>query len=251
VVDAGSQEKARAALLEHIDGSAAGNDGARRRRPRRRIAVRGIRADLVAIALSILVVVAVGAALLSAGVKRPQRPAQHQVVGPKGPPVIRNFSPRRPPALPGHVVCTAELTRPAVAAGGVFYLTTCQFRAPGAGGSPDGTLRESEGKVNGVDEHPFSITASGLRPNTGGSAYAVWLLRAATVGGAGYRLLESQRPRLLGVIKPGVGRDGKLAAQGVVPPDLQGSDYLLMITLEPNGSARTPGPTVLRGFVSL
>jgi hypothetical protein len=251
VVEAGSRERARAALLEHIDASVKGNRRARRRRPRRRIAVRGIRADLVALAVSIFVVVGVAAALLSAGGKRSHRPAHQAVVGPTGRQVIRNFAPRGAPALPGQVVCTAELTRPAVATGGVFYVTTCQFQPPGAGGSPDGTLRESAGKVNGVDEHAFSITASGLRPNTGGSAYAVWLVRAATVAGAGYRLLQPHRPQLLGVIEPGVGRDGKLAAQGLVPPDLLGSDYLLMITLEPHGSATTPGPTVLRGFVSL
>jgi hypothetical protein len=111
----------------------------------------------------------------------------------------------------------------------------------------------SSAKVDGVNQYRFLITASGLRPNTNGSSYAVWLLEAATRGGAigTYRLLEPQRPRLLGVIEPGVGSQGKLAAEGSVPTALLGTDYLLLITLQPHRSPATPGRTVLHGFVSL
>jgi hypothetical protein len=96
------------------------------------------------------------------------------------------------------------------------------------------------------------ITASGLRPNTDGDVYAVWLLQAAPRGGTvgSYRLLKPEKPRLLGVIEPGVGRDGKLAAEGSLPLSLLGSDYLLLITLQPHPSVATPGRTVLHGFVS-
>lgn len=253
VIDASSQHKARAALLEHIDGSATGKPGAQRRELRHRIAIRGIRTDTVVVALSILVVVSVGAAFLIVARKHPS-PARRPVVESQRPPVIRNFSPRKLPALPGLTVCTAELTRAALSPGGVFWPTTCQFQPPGIGGSPNGTFRANSGKVNGANERAFSITASGLRPNTRGSVYAVWLLQAAKrFGGATgiYRLLEPQRPRLLGVIQPAVGGDGKLAAQGLVPPDVPGGDYLLLIAAQPHRSVATPGRTVLHGFISL
>ena len=84
-VDASSQNQARAALLEHIDRSATGKQGASRRWPRRRIAVLGIRADMVALALSILVVVGVGAAILRVGNKPSSRAAHQGVVEPRGP----------------------------------------------------------------------------------------------------------------------------------------------------------------------
>jgi hypothetical protein len=151
------------------------------------------------------------------------------------------------------MVCTAELTRYDIGPGGLFWPTTCQFQSPGVGGWPHGTFHASSGKVNGVNEYRFLITASGLRANAGGSVYGVWLLEAAPRGGAigTYRLLQPQRPRLLGLIEPGVGRDGKLAAEALMPPELLGSDYLLLITLQPHRSAATPGRTVLHGFVSL
>jgi hypothetical protein len=82
VVDAASQEKARAALLEHIDRSSTGGRGARRRGRRSKVVVIRIRAEIVAIALSVFVVIGVGAAVLSAGSKWPQRRAHHAVAGP-------------------------------------------------------------------------------------------------------------------------------------------------------------------------
>jgi hypothetical protein len=260
-VDASSEEQARTALLERIAGSAGGEADARSRWSYPKGVVVRIRADVVAIALATLVVVGVGAAFLSVGTNRQPRPA-HAVAGPHGPPVIQNFSPRRPPALPGRAVCTAELTRPAVAPGGLFWPSVCQSPRQGPGGSvqppspvgsPSGTFHGSASKVNGLNEYRFSITASGLVPNTGGNAYAVWLLQATPRNGTAgtFRLLEPQRPQLLGVIEPGVDRDGHLAAEGSVPRNLLGDDDLLLITLQPHRTAATPGRTVLRGFVSL
>jgi hypothetical protein len=119
--------------------------------------------------------------------------------------------------------------------------------------SPKGTFRDNVVRVDGVVEYRFSITASGLRPNEAGSAYAVWLLQAVPQGGrvGTYRLLKPQRPQLLGVIEPGVGRSGKLAGEGLVPPGLLGGNYLLLLSLQPHRSTATPGRTALRGFVSL
>jgi hypothetical protein len=127
------------------------------------------------------------------------------------------------------------------------------FQPPSPVGSPSATFHGNAGRVNGVDEYRFSITASGLGPNTGGSVYAVWLLQAAPRNGTAgtFRLLEPRRPLFLGVIEPGVGGHGRLAAEGSVPADLLGDDDLLLIALQPHRTAATPGRTVLRGFVSL
>jgi hypothetical protein len=215
-----------------------------------------IRADVLAFALAVLVVVGVGAAVLTVGAKRPQRPAHHAIVGPKPPLVIRNFSPRRPPALRGRKVCAAQLTPPGVAPGGFFYMTVCHEPTVGRV-SPRGTFQAIAAKVNGVSEDRFLITARGLAPNTAGSVYAVWWLQAAkTAAHAGgntgtYQLRQPQRPHLLGLIKPGVTRDGKLAAEGSLPSGPLGDDILLLITLQPHPSTATPRRTVLRGFASL
>jgi hypothetical protein len=178
-----------------------------------------IRVNMVAAALGMLVVVGVVAVFLSLGSQRPQRSGRHPVVRRQGPLVIRNFSPGKAPALPGRTVCTGELTPRALGPGGLFYMTTCLFQSPGIGGSPHGKFQASSRKLDGVNQYRFLITASGLRPNADKSVYAVWLLQAAPRGGTvgTYRLLAPQRPRLLGVIEPGVGPDGKLAAEGTVP----------------------------------
>jgi hypothetical protein len=207
---------------------------------------------MLALALAVLVVVGVGAVVLSVGTQVPQPPAQHAIVGAKPRLVIRNFAPGRPPALPGRTICTAQLTPPGVAPGGVFYMSVCHEPTPGRV-SPSGTFQAQAGKVNGVSQYRFLITAQGLAPNTAQSAYAVWWLQAAQTGGhvGTYRLLAPQRPHLLGLIKPGVARDGKLAAEASLPPGPLGDDILLLITLQPHPSAATPGRTVLRGFASL
>jgi hypothetical protein len=253
VVDASSSERARAALLEHIAGAATGERGARRRWSGRRVIVIRIRAEMIAVALAVLAVVGVSAVVLGIGSKRPARPARHAVAQHQQSLVIRNFSPSAPPALPGRMVCIAELTRPGLGPGGLFWPTTCQSQSLGVGGWPHGIFHATLGKVDGVSEYRFSITADRLPPNTSGNVYAVWLLQAAVQGGlaGSYRLLEPHRPQLLGVIEPGIARDGKLAAEGLIPPELLGSDYLLLITLQPHRSAATPGRTVLHGFVSL
>jgi hypothetical protein len=139
-----------------------------------------------------------------------------------------------------------------VAPGGIFYMTVCKEQSAGRV-SPSGTFQANAGKVNGVGEYRFSITARGLAANTAGSVYAVWWLQAAQTGGhiGTYRLLRPQKPRLLGLIKPGVGHDGKLAAEGSLPREILGNDVLLLITLQPHSSAVTPGHTVLRAFASL
>ncbi len=53
---------------------------------------------------------------------------------------------------------------------------------------------------------------------------------------------------LVGVVKPSVGRDGKLAAEGLLPRGASGA-YQVLITLQPGASASAPGRTVLEGSV--
>ena len=229
-VDAESRGAARAALLEHI-ASTAPDKRVRRRgwRGRRVLPVR-VRADVVAVFVSVIVVLAVAALILSAGGQRPARtPAHHRKAS--GPRVIRNYWPRIPPPL--SEPHTAALARPGAIAG--------------LGGSRSGIFTGGISVVNGVNYTPFLITAHGLPPNARGSVYAVWLLPSVQTF-RGNVLIKPIRPRLLGVIRPGVGRDGRLAAEGRVTADVLNNSYLVRITLQPNGSVRTPGRTVLEGF---
>jgi hypothetical protein len=146
--------------------------------------------------------------------------------------VIRNYWPRTPPPVPEPH--PAALARPGAIAG--------------LGGSRSGLFTGGTSVVNGVNETPFLITARGLPPNTHGSVYAVWLLPAVSTSTGANLLIKPIRPRLLGVIRPGVGRDGRLAAEGRVTADVLNNSYLIRLTLQPNGSVRTPGRTVLEGF---
>ena len=231
-VDAESRGAARAALLEHI-ASTAPDKRVRRRgwRGRRVLPVR-VRADVVAVFVSVMVVLAVAALILSAGGLRHARaPAHHRVPKASGPRVIRNYWPRIPPPL--SEPHTAALARPGAIAG--------------LGGSRSGIFTGGISVVNGVNYTPFLITAHGLPPNTRGSVYAVWLLPSVQTF-RGNVLIKPIRPRLLGVIRPGVGRDGRLAAEGRVTADVLNNSYLVRITLQPNGCVRTPGRTVLEGF---
>ena len=71
-----------------------------------------------------------------------------------------------------------------------------------------------------------------------------------SITSGGYQVIKPETPQLLGVIKPGVGSSGKLAAQGVapgnVPPVLE-----LVLTRQPQGSLNRLGRIVLSGFALL
>lgn len=197
------------------------------RRLRLGVVVPRLRPQMLALAVGVLVVLAVGAVFLSAGsVRRPV--GSTKPAAPNGPPVIHNYAPNKAPPLNGQLVCNTDL------------------RAVGGGKSPSG--------VAFVDTKPptqfeFSIIASHLSPNARGDVYAVWLLPAVQTASGAYQLISQGRPELVGFIKPVVGRDGKLAAEGVLPRDAGGS-YELLITVERNASAKTPGRAVLEGPVS-
>jgi hypothetical protein len=236
-VDDASVHAARAALMRHIaaDGRpdlAAGP--ARRPRPERGLTAR-IRVDLIAAALSLVVVVGVGAVVLSAGGEH-QRPSPVRLPGGHGPRVLHNLAPARPPSLPGQVLCDADLARPGAIAG--------------VGGSPSGIVVVTGAVVHGINEAPFSISATGLAPLAGAEIYAVWLLPAVDQTAGGYTVLKPPHPRLLGVVAPGVGPGGRLAVAGVLPADVSGA-YLVQITRQSRSATRTPGRPVLEGFAVL
>jgi hypothetical protein len=130
--------------------------------------------------------------------------------------------------LPGQMVCNTSL------------------EPPGGGKSPSGTVVVN---TRPPTRYVFSIIASGLKPNVGGSVYAVWLRPAVQTTSGVYRLIRSEPPEFVGLINPSVAGDGRLAAEGLLPQDANG-DYEVLITLEPNPSAKTTGRTVLQGDIA-
>lgn len=206
--------------------------GAHRRRPRWRWpTVPRLRLELVAVAAAVLVVVAVGIVLLSAGTSH--RPSHQPTTVTHGPPVIHNYYPGPVPPPSGSLVCNADLEPP---------------------GTPPGIQRARHGIFFAYNKPPtgteFTVTAAGLKPNVGGDVYAVWVLAAVSLTSGGNQVIKPERPQLLGVIKPGVGSSGKLAAQGIAPTNAP-SDMELLVTLQPHGSVKRPGRVVLSGFATL
>ena len=212
--------------------------GAHRRRPRWRWPiVPRLTLELVAVAAAVLVVVAVGVVLLTVGTSH--RPSQQPTTVTHGPPVIHNYYPGPVPPPSGSLVCNADLEPP---------------------GTPPGIQRARHGEacargvVIAYNKPPtgteFTATATGLKPNAGGDVYAVWVLAAVSLPSGAYQVIKPERPQLLGVIKPGVGTNGKLAAQGVAPANIP-SDLELLVTLQPHGSVKRPGRVVLSGFATL
>ena len=205
--------------------------GAHRRRRMWRGGLPPMRLGLVAVVAAVLLVVAVGAVLLSAGTSH--RPSHQVTTVRHGPPVVHNYYPGALPPPSGQLICNADLEPPgprlASSAGGMAWSSPTTSLQPGT---------------------EITITATGLNPNAGGDVYAVWLLPAVSIPSGGYQVIKPETPQLLGVIKPGVGSSGKLAAQGVapgnVPPVLE-----LVLTRQPQGSLNRLGRIVLSGFAVL
>jgi hypothetical protein len=187
------------------------------------------RSDWVAGAAALTVVVAVVVVFLGVRSEHAHRPARRVVgthPGAAGLPVIRNFAPGAVPALGGQLFCNASL------------------HSPGGAASPAASVVVN---TRPPTRYVYSITASGLMPSRPGEVYEVWALpeTSPALGSGTYQLLTSQPPVLLGVIKPSVGRDGRLAAEGLVPQSLNGQ-YRMVITIQPR-AMKTPGHVVLEG----
>jgi hypothetical protein len=188
-----------------------------------------LRSDWVAGAVALAVTVTVLVVFLGVRSKHAHRSARPAVAthpGTGGLPVIRNYARGAAPALGGQLFCNASL------------------HSPSGHASPTGFVVIN---TRPPTRYVYSITAAGLRPSRPGAEYEVWALpeTSPALGGGTYRLLTSQPPLLLGVIKPSVGRDGRLAAEGLVPQSLNGQ-YRMVITIQPP-AMKTPGHVVLEG----
>jgi hypothetical protein len=181
----------------------------------------GVTVRYLAVAASALVVVAVGAVFLSAGTTH--RLPRHVAGGANAPATIRNFSPATAPS--GLLVTSTDLT-------------------PANGGkSPTGKAAVYDKPPN---RYELSITASRLTPTRPGDVYAVWLSQIVDTASGTY---HPHAPELVGLISPSLERDGKLAAESLVPQDANGGAYEILITMQPAGSTKAPGRTVLRGIL--
>jgi hypothetical protein len=233
-VDAASVDAARSQLLAHIAATGSGEGGARPARRLRRPRVAGwIRGDLVAIGFAVIVVIAVVAVFVGIG---GQHAARHTARPPirhgNGSLTLLNLAPASPPRLPGQFYCDAGLAPPGV--------------IPGLGGRRSGRIVVNRAMIQGVNESPFSLTARGLAPSVRAGEYAVWIIQVS--GGVP---LAGAKPRLLGVIAPGVGPDGAIAVAGVLPRSDVNGTYAIRITVQPRSGATKPGRTVLQGVASL
>jgi hypothetical protein len=205
-------------------------DATERGAPRRRFAPRPsgprLRTDLVAVSLALAACVVVVVVFLGLGARH--RPAEHVGTHGLGLTVIRNYAPAKLPALSGQMVCDTTL------------------QPPGGAKSPSATMVVN---TRPPTRYVFSITASGLKPNVGGSVYAVWLRPAVLTSTGSYQVIKYDRPEFIGLIKPSVAGDGRVAAEGLLP-QAAGGAYEVVITLQPDPSAKTPGRTVLQGDIS-
>jgi hypothetical protein len=233
VVDAASAHAARTRLRTHIAGGADGAAAGRRGRPGKRGRVR-LSWGAVAGCAAIAVMIAVGAVFLGLRghpAPRHSTPSSHRHPQPL---VLKNLAPARPSPLPGQLLCNADLAPPGV--------------IPGLGGPRRGVIQVNAATIHGVNASPFFITAHGLTPSTRAREYAVWVTQeSGTVNDA--EPIPGAKPRLIGVITPGVGTDGRLSAEGVLPAGINGP-YKVRITVQPH-SATKPGPTVLEGLAQL
>lgn len=209
--------------------AAATERGTARRRMRLRAAAPRLRMEFVAVVVGIAAVGLVVAVFVGIGSRHPA--GHHAPVGPQGPGVIRNFAPGNAPPMGGQMVGTAALKAPA--------------RAMSASGTVTFNIRHPSTYV-------FTITASGLVPNTTHNVYAVWLVPAIrTITGA-YQVSGpiSQHAQLVGRISPAVARSGRLEAEGVLPAALPTASLnLVVITLDTPPSATRPGRIVLQGRI--
>ena len=203
--------------------------GAARRRLVPRLAMPRVRREWLAVAAALGVCVAVSLVLL-AGVgsqhhnPRPPVPSHQR----PGLPVIRNYAPGKVPPLGGQLYCDTALT------------------APRGAGPASGTLIVN---TRPPTSYVYSLTALGLKPAPPGEVYEVWTRAEVNLPNGAYQLENGVPPALLGVIAPSVGADGRLAAEGLIPPSFNGP-YRILVTVQPP-SARAPGRVVLQGDVPL
>ena len=113
-------------------------------------------------------------------------------------------------------------------------LAQVSLRSPAGGRTPEGIAQIYKSPHG----DSLSLTLSGVRPIGPHNAYAVWL----------YNTLHAAR--LLGFITQHLGRAGTLTTRGVLPSDA-GRYHQILVTLETQARAKTPGKIILSGPLSL
>ena len=223
-----------------------------------RLGSRWPRWGLAVPAVGLVVTVVVVAVFITSGLRHQREaPVQRPVLQEPYPRVVLNYAHSELPALPrdsvsyssGHLGASAYSLNPR----DTFVLTAphAAFVNPSGGPTPS----------------TLTIRASGLKPAPRGSDYAVWLTQA--IGGheqiygpaRGAKRTTVQTPlrpsppfSLVGFIQPPIGADGELTAR--VPVDVPvfnpaaGLRIALLITMQRNPNAKTPGRPVLVAVIS-
>jgi hypothetical protein len=249
-------------LIAGCFGSAmAAEHGSRRRRLgllASRLASRWPRWGFAVPVLGLVVTVVVVAVFITSGLRHQhETPVQRPVLQSPYLTVVRNYAHSKLPPLPRDSVSYSSGYLGASAYSlnrrDTFLLTTTHAVSVTPSGGPTPSI--------------LTIRASGLKPAPRGSVYAVWVTEA--VGGVPQIFgslhgaknttvrppLRPESPFLLvGIIQPPIGADGELTAR--VPVDVpvrhlgQGLRLALLITIERNPKAKTPGRAVLVGVIS-
>jgi hypothetical protein len=229
----------------------AGENRPARRRQRLlagRFAPRRLRCGWAVPALGLAFAALVTVVALTVGLRH-ARPAHvtHPRPAPSRLPVVRNYAQSQLPPLPhgsvtyyrGHLGHSVGSPNPH----DTFVLSTTQV----------GLVKPGEGPTGST----LTIRASGVQRAPRGSVYAVWLAPVSYAGTSTWKLTLLPPYSLIGIIRPPVGADGELVGRAPISGDLRSRaggglnpQFELLITLERNPHAKTPGRAVLRGVIS-
>jgi hypothetical protein len=236
-------------LIAGCYGPAMATEQGRRRRRGRLPApvaiVARIARKLAAPALALAVTALVSVIAITA-VVRHSRPAHQQRPGRPQPhvPVVHNYAHSELPPLPrgsvtyytGHLGASSNSPKPQ----DTFALDTTQV----------GLLKPGEGPTRST----MTIRASGLKPAPPGHVYLVWLAPASFTTSTFPRPLRVLAPySLLGVIQPPISNHGELVARLPISVNVRQSStrqFELLITIQRDPNATTPGRAVLLGIIS-
>jgi len=203
--------------------------------------VRNLAAPALALAVTALVIVIVITA--GSGHRHPAQPLRASRPEPH-PPVVHNYAHSTLPPLPrgsvtyftGHLGASSRSPN----LRDTFALATTEV----------GLVKPGEGPTRST----LTITASGLKPAPRGNVYLVWLAPAGFAGNTARAPLRVLPPyALVGVIQPPIGIDGDFIARVPVGVDVRQSatrQFELLITIQRNQNAKTPGRAVLLGVIS-
>jgi len=127
---------------------------------------------------------------------------------------------------------TTPATQTSTTQGQITVEAQVNMRATSAGGK---ALGVAQFFTDGTD-HGVTVTAQGLKPNTSGDVYALWLDRGT----------KEKSSSLLGFSPSKVTKNGRFSGSITLPDDA--GDYReIVLTRETRSSPTTPGTVILRG----